>query len=282
MTKGITFGLIGYPLKHSLSAFMHNAAFVNLKIKAKYKLFPLKEDEVSSFFLNLAKNNIRGLNITIPYKERVLRLPCVRVNSAVKSIGAANTLLVDKAGRFKFFNTDYLGFLRHLKELKLKPKRVGILGAGGASKAISFALGKSRALEVVIYDIDHFRSLSLMRRFNRIFPNTKFIAVGNIEELRLKDKDLLINASPIGMKATDSLIINRKDLHRGIFVYDLIYNPKETKLLKAAKEVGANCSNGLSMLLYQAVESLNIWLSPKSSPIKAMQAALKSAVKRIQ
>ena len=175
MTKGITFGLIGNPLKHSLSAFMHNAAFVSLKIKAKYKLFPLKEGEVDSFFLNLTKNNIRGLNITIPYKERVLRLPCVRLDSAVKSIGAANTLLVDKAGRLKFFNTDYLGFLRHLKELKLKPKRVGILGAGGASKAISFALGKSRALEVVIYDIDHFRSLSLMRRFNRIFPKTKFM-----------------------------------------------------------------------------------------------------------
>lgn len=278
MTQGLTFGLVGNPLKHSLSPLMHNAAFIKLKIKAKYRLFPLKESDLGKFFSSLDKNNIRGLNITIPYKERVLKLVRGKANSAVKSIGAANTVFVDKAGNLNFFNTDYLGFLRHIRQLNLKPKRVGILGAGGASRALCFALGKKGASEVYIYDIDHFRSLSLMKRFNDVFPGTKFMAAGSIEELRLQDKDLLINASPIGMKADDPLLIDRSALHKNIFVYDLIYNPAETKLLKMAREAGVGYSNGLGMLLYQGVESLNIWISPKKPPVEVMQRALEKAV----
>jgi len=278
MTQPLTFGLVGTPLKHSFSPLMHNAAFLKLKIRAKYKLFPLEESELKSFFANLDKKNIRGLNITIPYKEKVLKLFAGTKNSAVTSIGAANTVLVDRIKGLKFFNTDYLGFLRHITQLKLKPKRVAILGAGGAARAICFALGKKKVSEVFIYDIDHFRSLSLMKRFNYIFPDSKFRAVGRIEELNLNARDLLINASCVGMKPDDPLLINRNMLHHGLFVYDLIYNPKETKLLKLAKEAGINYANGLGMLLYQGVESLNIWIGQKKAPVKIMQEALEKAM----
>ncbi|MBN2830954.1 MAG: shikimate dehydrogenase [Candidatus Omnitrophica bacterium] len=277
MTQNLTFGLVGIPLKHSLSPAMHNAAFAKLKIKAKYRLFPLEENGLKNFFTNLDKNNIRGLNITIPYKEKVLKLFKGIKNSAVTFIGAANTVLVDKSKGLKFFNTDYLGFLRHIAQLRLKPKRVAILGAGGAARALCFALGKKKVTEVFIYDIDHFRSLSLMKRFNYIFPNSKFRAVGRIEELNLKDKDLLINASSVGMKPDDPLLINRNMLHPKLFIYDLIYNPKETKLLKLAKEAGIGYSNGLGMLLYQGVESLNIWIGKKKAPVEIMQKALERA-----
>jgi shikimate dehydrogenase len=278
MAQALTFGLVGNPLKHSLSPLMHNAALSKLKIKAKYKLFRLEDKELKSFFASLSKKNIRGLNITIPYKEKILQLVPGAKNSAVTSIGAANTVLVDKLKGLKLFNTDYLGFLRHIAQLKLKPKRVAILGAGGAAKAVCFALGKKKVSEVFIYDIDHFRSLSLMKRFNYIFPGSKFRAVGSVEELNLKDKDLMINASSVGMKPDDPLLINRNMLHTGLFVYDLIYNPKETKLLKLAREAGSSCSNGLGMLLYQGIESLNIWIRPKKAPIEVMQKVLEKAI----
>ncbi len=280
MTQGLTFGLVGNPLKHSFSPSMHNAAFLKLRIKANYKLFPLDKRELRDFFLNLDKNNIRGLNITVPYKEVLLQLVRGRKNSVVSSIGAANTVFVDKKGSVNFFNTDYLGFLRHIKELNLKPKRVAMVGAGGAARAVCFALGKKKVSEVLIYDIDHFRSLSLMKQFNSLFPGSGFRAVGKIEELSLADKDLLVNASSVGMKPDDPLLIDRSMLHPGLFVYDLIYNPKETKLLKLAKEAGVNYSNGLGMLLYQGVESLNIWIHPRKAPIEAMQKALEKAVMR--
>ncbi|PIP18954.1 MAG: shikimate dehydrogenase [Candidatus Omnitrophica bacterium CG08_land_8_20_14_0_20_41_16] len=277
MSKVCIYGLIGNPVYHSLSPLMHNAALRKLKIKAKYKLFSLREDELQGFFSNLKKENIRGLNITIPYKERILYDVNGLKNSAVFSIGAANTVVVDKVGRIKFFNTDYLGFLRHIAELKLEPSKTAIIGAGGAAKALCFALGKKKTREVSIYDIDNFRSLAIMKRFNDIFPDTKFKAVGSVEELSLKDKDLLINASSVGMKEEDPLLVKPQMLHPGLFVYDLIYNPKETKLLKLAKESGLKFSNGLGMLFYQGVESLNLWIRPKKAPEETMRSALEKA-----
>ncbi|MFA5437719.1 MAG: shikimate dehydrogenase [Candidatus Omnitrophota bacterium] len=277
MTQTLTFGLVGNPLTHSLSPLMHNAAFSKLKIRARYKLFPLEEKDLQAFLAGLSKRNIRGLNITIPYKEKILRFIPGAKNSAVTSIGAANTLLVDKSGKFKFFNTDYLGFLRHIAFLRLKPRRAAIIGAGGAARAVCFALGRKKVSEVNIYDIDNFRSLSLMKIFNHIFPHTKFKAVGNIDELGLSAKDLLVNASSVGMRPEDPLLIDKRMLHPGLFIYDLIYNPCETKLLKLAEDSGIPHANGLGMLLYQGVESFNIWLRPRKAPVDAMQSALEKA-----
>ena len=273
MTSQKIFGLIGYPVKHSLSPLMHNAAFSRLKIKAKYKLFPLEERQLKDFLSGLKIKGICGLNVTIPHKEKVLEY----INSAsegVRAIGAANTLVIDKTGKAKAHNTDCLGFIRHIKELKVKPKKVAIIGAGGASKAVIFALIKLKAQEISIYDIDKFRVLALVNRVNQLFPECRARAVARIDELALSDKDLLINASPVGMKDTDSLLIESSNLHKDLFVYDLIYNPGETKLLKAAKAAGCRYSNGLGMLLYQGVEALELWLKPKKAPVEVMRTAL--------
>ena len=108
-----------------------------------------------------------------------------------------------------------------------------------------------------------------------MFANHQFMAAGSINELNLEDKDLLINASPIGMKLDDPLLLNSALLHKNLFVYDLIYNPPETKLLKLARENGLACSNGLGMLLYQGVEALSLWISPKKVPVDLMRKALK-------
>ena len=277
MNKNCIYGLIGNPVGHSLSPLMHNAALSYLKIKARYKLFPLEESEFKIFLSCLKKKNIRGFNITIPYKEKILQFVEGYKSSAVSAIGAANTAVIDKKNKIKLFNTDYLGFIRHLNELKIKPKKVAVIGAGGAARAICFALGKKKAQEVVIYDIDKFRSLALMKRFNQIFENTKFLAAGRIEELNLKDKDILINASSVGMKKEDPLLLNAGLLHPGLFIYDVIYNPMQTKLLNLAKENNLPYTNGLGMLLYQGVEALNLWVSPKKAPVEIMRKALEKA-----
>jgi shikimate dehydrogenase len=120
-----------------------------------------------------------------------------------------------------------------------------------------------------------------MKRFNYIFPDVRFKAVGSIEELHLKDKDLLINASSVGMNPEDPLLVNQSMLHPDLFIYDLIYNPKETKLLELAKGKGLRYSNGLGMLLYQGAESLSLWISPKKAPVEVMREILEKGVKKL-
>lgn len=273
------FGLIGFPVKHSLSPRMHNAAFAKLKIKAKYKLFELPPQALGGFFSRLKKNNISGFNVTIPYKEKVL--PYLNSKSSgVREIGAANTVLVYGKGKLKGFNTDYLGFSRHLKALKVAPKKVALIGAGGAARAVCFALGKIRAEEICIYDIDAYKSLGLVGRFKDVFGGVKFSAVADIGGLDLKNKDLLINTAPVGMRPEDPCLIDEKVMHQGLFVYDLIYNPAETKLLKAAKRAGLRCSNGLGMLLYQGALAFRHFTG-REAPVETMEAALNRGVKKL-
>ena len=161
----------------------------------------------------------------------------------------------------------------------MEPK-TAIIGSGGAARAVCFALGKAKVEEICIYDIDVYKSLGLVRQFQDVFNQTKFSAVARIDELNLLDKDLLVNASPVGMKPLDSCLVEEKLIHKDIFVYDLIYNPVETKLIAQAKKAGARFSNGLGMLLYQGILSLEHFTG-KGAPVKIMQAALEKGVKRL-
>jgi shikimate dehydrogenase len=269
------YGLVGFPIQHSLSPCMHNAAFSALKIKAKYELFQLKPDQLEGFLNSLKNRNICGFNVTYPYKEEIIKFISTK-SLGVKEIGAVNTVVVDKAGKLKGFNTDYLGFMAHLKELKLKPKKVALIGAGGAAKAVCFALAKMKITQLCIYDIDKFKSLSLFKKLNSSFPKTKFDVASRIEDLDIPDKDLLINASPIGMRQSDPCLVAPSNLHDGLFVYDLIYSVLETKLIILAKERNLNFSNGLGMLLYQGVFAFKHF-SGRPAPINIMKNALLKA-----
>ena len=272
------YGLIGFPIKHSLSPCIHNAAFSKLKVRAKYKLFELNQEQLKVFLGSLKKKNICGFNVTYPYKEEILKY-LERFSAGVKEVGSANTVVVEKSGKLKGFNTDYLGFSAHMKELSLKPRRVAVIGAGGASKAVCFALAKMEVDELCIYDIDKFKSISLFKKLNSIFTKTRFNVAGSIDELEISDKDFLINASPVGMRKTDPLPVNPEHLHNGLFVYDLIYSPLETKLLAAAKERNLNFSNGLGMLLYQGAFAFKHFTG-KKAPIEIMRIALEKACQR--
>ncbi len=265
MTTNITtYGLIGYPLGHSLSPCMHNTAFRALDVDAVYELFPLKEEEVEPFVQNLRKEDchIFGVNVTVPYKEKVIPFLDALSPFAEKA-GAVNTIEIDKKRRLIGHNTDGPGFWTHLSELNVDPqgKRVAILGAGGAARAIIsvLCLMKIQPTSICVYDVDVFKAQHLIDDLSDRMDTGVVSVVHSIDDLNIELADLLINATPIGLKATDPALIEEELLHKGLFVYDLIYNPKETRLLKTAKARGAKTANGLGMLFYQGVLAFEHW-----------------------
>jgi shikimate dehydrogenase len=268
------YGLIGYPLGHSLSPKMHNAAFKALGIDAEYKLFPLAPQYIDDYLARLDNSGISGLNVTVPYKEKVLDF--VELNQDLlylRQVKAVNTMLFED-GVWWGFNTDISGFSRHLKEnFKILMRKTAILGAGGAARAVAYVLAREKASEIVLYDIDNTKSASIVEMVKSLFPSIKISAVDSIEKLDIAHKDLLVNATPIGLKPTDPVLVSENMLHKNLFVYDLIYNPAETKLLALAKKAGARCCNGLAMLLYQGILSFEIWTG-KKAPEDAMRRAL--------
>ncbi len=259
-----TYGLIGYPLGHSLSPVMHNAAFEALEVDATYNLFPLKEEELSSFLgeLKSPDSPIFGLNVTVPYKEKVI--PYLdTLNPYAKKVKAVNTIVVGKNRKLTGYNTDGPGFLTHLTELEFNPqsKRISILGAGGAARAILsvFCMADQGPEWIKIYDIDYNKAKALVNDLSQSLNCEKVEICQSIDDLNIELSDLLINATPIGLKETDVPIIEEDLLHSDMLVYDLIYNPAQTKLLKMAEEKGAKTSNGLGMLFYQGVLAFQHW-----------------------
>ncbi len=247
------YGLIGYPLGHSLSPLMHNAAFEALEVDATYKLFSLKEEEFSSFFQDLKKPDspIFGLNVTVPYKEKVI--PYLDgLNPYAQKVKAVNTIVVGKDRSLRGYNTDGPGFLTHITELGFNPqsKRISILGAGGAARAILsvFCMVEQAPEWIKIYDIDYDKVKMLVSDLSQNLNCEKVEVCQSIDDLNIELSDLLINATPIGLKDSDDVLIESDLLHSDMLVYDLIYNPDQTKLLKMAKEKGAKISNGLGML----------------------------------
>jgi len=275
------YGLIGNPVKHSLSPLMHNAAFSYLNLNAEYKLFEVKPQELRSFILTLQEKKIYGLNVTIPHKEKVMDF-LDEISNEANLIGAVNTIKVAD-DRLEGFNTDGEGFLKHLtKELGFVPegKTIAIIGAGGATRAISVHLAKRSPKAISIYDLDKPKAEALARHLEINFKDLEFRVSDSIEGLNIKECDLLVNATPIGMKETDPCLVDQNLLHKDMLVYDLIYNPKETKLLKTARLIGARGSNGLGMLLYQGAISFQIW-TQRPAPFEIMRRALEEGVKYI-
>jgi shikimate dehydrogenase len=280
MTLPKIYGVIGYPVKHSLSPRMHNAAFKALKINAEYKLFPLREKELGTFLKGLPKKGIFGLNVTVPYKEKVI--PYLdKISPLARQAQAVNTIKVVKR-KLLGFNTDGKGFLRHLRQdLRFNPrgKSVVVLGAGGGAKAVLLALAGCRPVSIAIYDIDQRKARKLTAYLKKSFRGLEIRQASSIDTLGIENAYLLVNDTPIGLKKSDPLIVSRQFLRRGMLVYDLIYNPAKTKLLKAALKKGSRVSNGLGMLLYQGAESFSIWTG-RNAPLEVMRRALTKERKR--
>ncbi|MCM8795806.1 MAG: shikimate dehydrogenase, partial [Candidatus Omnitrophica bacterium] len=209
------------------------------------------------------------------YKEKVLSF-LDKISKEARLIGAVNTIKVTDS-KLEGFNTDGSGFIRHLsQDLNFNPenKKIAIIGAGGAARAISVYLAKNNAKTITLYDINESKLFSLVSYLKRIFKDKEFKAAHSIAELKITESNLLVNATPVGMKKNDPCLIDEKLIHKDILIYDLIYNPPQTKLLKLAQAKGAKFSNGLGMLLYQGALSFEIW-TDKKAPLTIMRQALK-------
>ena len=263
-TRTSLYGIVGNPVAHSLSPLMHNAAFRELGVNAEYRLFPLKEEELAGFFKDLRRKecDIFGLNVTVPYKEKVVGY-MDSLNPFAQRTLAVNCVVVSKDRLFIGVNTDGPGFLAQLAELKFdaRDKRIAILGAGGTTRAIlgAVCLLPERPESLIIYNRHPEKAQALVQDLaERI--DMSFVAVtGSIDDLNLELADLLINTTPVGMNPQDPLLVDPELLHPDMLVYDVIYNPAETKLLKTARQKGAKTVNGLGMLFYQGVLSMQHW-----------------------
>lgn len=276
------YGLIGYPIAKSLSPAMHNAAFVRLGINAVYVIFETQKNDFPHAVKKMKLMRICGFNVTVPYKEEVI--PYLdELDEQARAIGAVNTVL-NKEGSLVGYNTDAPGFIASLKnELKFEPvnKDIFVMGAGGAARAIGFALAKKRARSIIFYDTVSSRAEKLANDIGKIFKACRVGAIpaANSAAEMLKESSLLVNASTCGMKAGDPMPVDIRILPKGIAVYDIIYNPTPTRLVRAAKAKGLKAANGLGMLLYQGALAFEIWTG-RRAPIEVMRVALKRAAKK--
>lgn len=268
------YGLVGFPVKHSLSPLMHNAAFQALEVEAEYKLFSLEENEIESFFKGLKEENspIFGLNVTVPYKEKVIPYMDSLAPFAQKA-NAVNTVVIKEGRKLVGYNTDGPGFLAHMAEIgvKTKGKRVSIIGAGGASRAIITALCliEDKPDLIKIFDVESIKVDELIQDLGSRFDVSVVENVMSIDDLNVELADILINATPIGLKKDDPCLFEEDVFHSGLFVYDLIYNPAETVLIKMAKAKGAKTASGLGMLYFQGVLAFQHWADLQlEDPIK--------------
>lgn len=276
-------GIIGYPLGHSISPAMHNAAFKKLKLDWEYEPFEVNPKDLEEALKGMRALHIAGFNVTIPHKETIIPL-IDEVTKNARIIGAVNTI-VNQEGRLVGYNTDGAGFIESLKgDAKFDPKGkdVVLLGAGGAARAVSVMLAEAKAKSLIIADIDGEKAKSLSEYIGSYFDIKCNFVEPNSHELQLAidDADLLVNSTPIGMHPNDKASPLEKGikLHKILTVYDLVYNPSETKLLKGAKAAGAKTCSGLGMLVRQGALALTLWTG-KEAPIEVMRKAGLAALK---
>lgn len=257
-------GLIGYPLSHSLSPVMHNSVFKKYGMDWEYKIFELKKEELKNFIKKMKKEKIKGVNVTVPYKQEIMKY-LDSIDKAAKSVGAVNTI-VNKNGKLVGYNTDYIGFENTLKKYKInvKGKNVVLFGAGGAAHAVCFALKKHKPKIIDIVNIDIPMAENLVKNLKLKDYRIWYLKKSEVIDALVKKADFIINATSVGLDKKSNPYKIDKLKKKGIPVYDLIYNPAVTPFLKQAKIKGARIINGLDMLIYQGMEAFKLWTGRES------------------
>jgi len=262
MKKTIT-GIIGYPLSHTLSPLMHNSVFKKYGMNWEYIVMETRPELVQDAVSRVRKEGMRGINVTIPHKHAVMPF-LDKIDRAAKTIGAVNTVVNNK-GVLTGYNTDYLGFMATLNDEKinLKGKNVIMIGAGGAAHAIGYAIKISKPKQFRIFNIDEKMTAGLVKKLGLKGTLSYNIKKTAAQDELVKNADFIINCTSVGMHGNE-IPYDIDALKKGAFVYDIIYNPEMTPLLKRAKKLGARTKNGLDMLIYQGMEAFKLWTGRKS------------------
>ena len=273
------YGLIGDPLDHSISPQIQNAAYREMGVNAVYVCLRIRGKPAEAV-RSAALLGIQGLNVTIPYKEEVLEA-ATEIDPLARKIGAANVLRLDE--RISAYNTDVSAALRSIREISgqdLSGLRVCLVGAGGSARAVAFGLAQEGS-NVTILNRTGSRASILASEIRKKVPGS---AASPLELTRenlskcVDSSDLLINATPVGMyPRSGESIADGVRLREGLAVMDLVYNPMRTRLLAQAEDAGCPALGGLRMLVYQAAESIRIWLD-REPPLDVLMRSAERAM----
>ena len=275
-------GIIGYPLEQTLSPVMHTAALQYLNINGHYRAYEVSENELKETFEQLKTSGMKGFNVTIPHKISIIPL-LDELTDTAKLVGAVNTVTFKENGKSVGDNTDAMGFWEAIpedtrKRISLeKEKNISIVGCGGSAKAIAIALLLNNTKHIKVYG----RDKEKLTNFKN-FLDSK-IEIDLLKNIDLSKTSLLINTTPIGMhpkiNSSPVSIQELKKLPSNAIVYDIIYNPPETKLLQDASSLNLKTINGIEMLIRQGAHSLRIWLEQDIAPLGAMRLAVLQSFK---
>jgi shikimate dehydrogenase len=246
-------GLLGRDIQYSKSPQIHNSYYLEKKVPISYELFDVGEDQISDFIDDLRKKNIIGFNVTIPYKEMIIKYLNKTIYPADK-IAAVNTVVVE-ANKLIGYNTDYYGFIKSLEcfSINLHEKKALVIGAGGAAKCIVVALTDLNCSSIVIAA----RNINKAEKY--FMSDYKIVSLYDF--IDLMDYDIVINCTPIGsVNYKNILPINFSRIKEKCIFYDLIYKPEKTEFLRKAEQLGAFIINGEKMLMYQAYRAADIWI----------------------
>ena len=266
-------GVIGDPVRHSLSPTIHNAAFQALDLDWVYLAFPVPAGDAAAAVDAMRTLGLDGLNVTMPHKEAVI--PGLdRLSTTAAALHAVNTIhrLGDELHGDSTDGAGFLDALRHDEGFDPTHKRAVVLGAGGAARAVVLALAEAQAADIAVVN----RTRSKADATVQLAPTT----ARHGDESDIDDADLVVNATPIGMAGTpteDAVLLDPKRLRPGQLVVDLVYHPLRTPLLAAAKERGAVPVTGLGMLIHQAAHAFRLWTG-EDPPLEVMSAAALGAL----
>lgn len=274
------FAVIGHPIGHTLSPVMHNASMEELGFDGIYLALDIHPDELMEVLPSMAKMGFAGVNLTVPHKEIAFR-GLEKLDESAKLLGAANTVQFTEDGMIGH-NTDGYGFLMALEEAfgkRVEGDAVFVLGCGGAGRAVALMAAKEGARLLVLADIDAERVQKLEDEIRELAPDVVITqALDDASKIKLcRECDLVVQASPVGMKMEDPSLLPPEAFRAGQRAFDLVYMYPETAILTTAREAGAQIANGLGMLLHQGARAFEIWTGVQPS-IPAMRNALEKAV----
>ena len=266
-------GVIGDPIEHTMSPIIHNAAYRKLGLDYIYLPFNVKKEDLSRAVDGMRALNIRGLNVTIPHKVSLIRL-LDKLEPLAEKIGAVNTIIND-AGTLTGYNTDGYGALQALLDKGVTPeaKKVVILGAGGASRAISFVLAERGAnLTILNRQLELDWAEELAQQISQVFKKARALELSekNLANA-LERADILINATSVGMTPEiNNTPLPARLLNPDLIIFDIVYNPRRTRLIKEAELAGNQTVSGLDMLVWQGALAFEKW-TDQQAPIELMK-----------
>jgi shikimate dehydrogenase len=248
------FLVIGNPIKHSLSPFLHNYWFHKNKINCEYKKLETTKSSIKKILNKVRKREIEGINVTIPFKNSVIKYLDILKGDALKT-SSVNTVYLNKE-KLVGDNTDVYGFSSGvLRKVKTRIKTAGIIGAGGVTSSIILALIKKGVKKIYITN----RTFSKLKVFKKKFKKVIYPIKWNDRYKALADVQILINVTSLGMLGQKDLKFDFSVFHKKINVVDIIYNPENTRFLKDARKNGHKIFTGLDMFIYQAQKAFYIW-----------------------